>query len=189
MTESLTSNVLSFTTIKKISNTIDCAFFNDLFKNNAVVQINTYLKYYNDNLNVNTGTYIDLDTYNNVNTDLETFKRKFSKDCCFYGILEVYTKLWKGLWITFNQNYAFYDLSNNSARWHNDSMILNDIDKLKKYLKELQESSYFTDISVKSTLAILKPRYILYHKLYGIPANLSYNPEKMYLVDQQLLES
>lgn len=189
MTESLTSNVLSFTTIKTISNTIDCAFFNDLFKNNAVVQINTYLKYYNDNLNVNTGTRIDLDTYNNVNTDLETFKRKFSTDCCFYGILEVYTKLWKGLWITFNQNYAFYDLSNNSARWRNDSMILNDIDKLKEYLKELQESTYFTDISVKSTLATLKPRYVLYHKLYGIPANLAYDPEKMYLVDQQLLES
>jgi len=189
MTESLTSNVLGFSTIKTIANTIDCAFFNDLFKNNAVVQINTYLKYYNDNLNVNTGTYIDLDTYNNVNTDLETFKRKFSKDCCFYGILEVYTKLWKGLWITFNQNYAFYDLSSNSARWHNDSMILNDIDKLKDYLKTLQESSYFTDISVKSTLATLKPRYILYHKLYGMPANLDYDPEKMYLVDKKLLES
>lgn len=187
ITESLKSNVLSFTTIKTIPNTIDCAFFNDLFKNNAVVQINTYLKYYNDNLNVNTRTRIDLDTYNNVNTDLETFKKKFSADCCFYGILEVYTNLWKGLWITFNQNYSFYDLSANSAKWHNDSIILNDIDKLKDYLKKLQDSIYFTDISVKSTLATIKPRYALYHKLYGIPPNLAYEPEKMYLVDQQLL--
>ena len=187
ITESLRSNVLSFSTIKIIPNTIDCAFFNDLFKNNAVVQINTYLKYYNDNLNVNTRTHIDLDTYNNVNTSLETFKKKFSVDCCFYGILEVYTSLWKALWITFNQNYGFYDLSNNSARWHNDSLILNDIDKLKDYLKKLQESTYFTDITVKSTLATIKPRYALYHKLYGVPPNLAYEPEKMYLVDKQLL--
>ena len=185
-TESVRSNTLKFTTIKQISNNVDCAFFNDLFKNNAIVQINTYLKNYNENINVNTGVLISTDTYTTVNTLLETFKKKFSPTCCFYDILTIYSSLWKSLWAAYNQKYTFYDLSINSAAWHEDSIILHDIDKLTEYLKKIQEGVYFTEVSVKSTLATIKPRYAAYHKLYGIPPNLAYDPEKMLAIDKEL---
>ena len=184
--ESVFSNTLKFTTIKTISNNVDCAFFNDLFQNNAVVQINTYLKNYNDNINVNTGIRIDLDTYTSVNSNLETFKNTFSPTCCFYDILNVYSSLWKSLWAAYNQKYLFYDLSSNSAAWHADSIILHDVDKLNEYLKQVQEGLYFTEISVKSTMATIKPRYATYHKLYGVPNNLEYDPEKMLAIDKDL---
>lgn len=191
--ESMSSNFLYFKATPGVtppeppSNGCDCNYFNKLFNDNTIVQINTFLTNYNDNINVNTQTRIDLDTYNNYNVNLEKLKKSMDPTCCFYDILSTYEDIWKTLWVSYNQKYDYYDLVAKSAKWQDDSKILNNTDLLNEYIQKLKSNyTIIDDLTVTSTKATVKPRYARYFALYGIPENLEFDPEKMLQIDLEL---
>lgn len=190
--ESLSSNYLYFKATPGVippvpSNGCDCSLFNKLFKDNTIVQINTWLTNYNDNINVNTQTRIDLDTYNNYNVCLEKMKKSMDPTCCFYGLLSTYEDIWKTLWASYNQKYDYYDLLAKSNQWHEDSTILHNNDLLNEYIQKLKSNyKVLDDLIVTSAKATIKPRYARYFELYGIPENLEFDAEKMLQIDLEL---
>jgi hypothetical protein len=191
--ESLSSNFLYFKATHGVvlppvpSDGCDCNYFNKLFKDNTIVQINTWLTNYNDNINVNTHTRIDLDTYNDYNVNLEKLKKSMDPTCCFYGLLSIYEDIWKTLWASYNQKYDYYDLVTNSSRWKEDSNILNNSVLLKDYIKKLESTvAPLISITVTQKNLCVKPRYSRYFELYGIPENLEFDPEKMMQIDLEL---
>ena len=65
--------------------------------------------------------------------------------------------------------------------------MLYDIDKLKKYLAELIAPSVLGTINVDNIVAInIKPEYLLYHQVYGIPDNYIYDFAKLKLIKESL---
>jgi hypothetical protein len=191
--ESLSSNFLYFKATHGVvlppvpSDGCDCNYFNKIFKDNTIVQINTWLTNYNDNINVNTHTRIDLDTYNDYNVNLEKLKKSMDPTCCFYGLLSIYEDIWKTLWASYNQKYDYYDLVTNSSRWKEDSNILNNSVLLKDYIKKLESTvAPLISITVTQKNLCVKPRYSRYFELYGIPENLEFDPEKMMQIDLEL---
>jgi len=188
--ESLSSNYLYFKATPSVvpSDGCDCNFFNKIFKDNTIVQINTWLTNYNNNINVNTQTRIDLDTYNEYNVNLEKLKKSMDPTCCFYGLLSIYEDIWKTLWASYNQKYGYYDLVAKSGQWQDDSKILHNADLLNEYIQKLQKNMYIAEIVVTSSKATIKPRYARYFELYGIPENLEFDPEKMLQIDLALSE-
>jgi len=191
--ESLSSNFLYFKATPGVvlppvpSDGCDCNFFNKLFKDNTIVQINTFLTNYNDNINVNTQTRIDLDTYNNYNVNLEKLKKSMDPTCCFYDILNTYEDIWKTLWASYNQKYDYYDLVAKSGQWQDDSKILHNADLLNEYIQKLKSNhKVLDDLTVTSMKATVKPRYARYFEMYGIPENLEFDPEKLLQIDLEL---
>ena len=190
--ESRHSNYLYFSSnLTFSSGGFDCSLYNKLFKNNTIVQINTYLANYINSININTQTRIDLDTYNNIQTALGKLKLHMDPTCCFFNILDIYSNIWKALWAAYNQKMDFFDLSANSARWREDSIILHDNNLLQEFLKQLQSASTLKelDLTVTAEKAGIKPRYARYFELYGIPENLDFDPDKMLQIDIELSSS
>ena len=190
--ESLSSNFLYFKATPGVtppeppSNNCDCNYFNKLFKDNTTVQVNTFLTDYISNINVNTQTRINIDTYNDYNVCLEKLKNSMDPSCCFYEIIDIYQDIWKTLWASYNQKYDYYDLVAKSTQWKEDSIILHNNDLLNEYIQKLQKNMYIAEIAVTSSLATIKPRYARYFELYGIPENLEFDPEKMLQIDLEL---
>lgn len=192
--ESLSSNFLYFKATPGVtppppvipSDDCNCNYFNKIFNDNTIVQINTWLTNYNDNNNVNTYTRIDLETYNDYNVNLEKLKISMDPTCCFYEILNIYQDIWKTLSVSYNQKYDYYDLVTMSSRWKEDSKILHDTTLLQEYIKNLQKTTTIIEIKVDSMKACVKPRYARYFELYGIPENLEFDPEKLLQIDLEL---
>ena len=190
--ESLSSNFLYFKARPGVippeppSDGCDCNFFNKIFKDNTIVQINTWLTNYNNSVNLNTHTRIDLDTYNDYNVNLEKLKKSMDPTCCFYSILDIYQDIWKTLWVSYEQKYDYYDLLTNSSRWKEDSRILQDTTLLQEYIKNLQKTTTIIELKVDAMKACVKPRYARYFEMYGIPENLEFDPEKLLQIDLEL---
>lgn len=195
--ESLSSNYLYFQATPGVTppelpptepptNECDCNFFNKLFKDNTIVQVNTFLTDYISNINVNTQTRIDLDTYNDYNVCLAKLKKTMDPSCCFYEIIDIYQDIWKTLWVSYEQKHDYYSLVSSSAKWKEDSRILQDTTLLQEYIKNLEKTKTIIEIKVDAMKATVKPRYARYFELYGIPENLDFDPEKLLQIDLEL---
>jgi hypothetical protein len=170
-----------------VQNNCDCAFYNSLFKNNTIIQINNLLTNYNKNINVNNKVKIDLDTYNNYNISLEKIKTKIDSNCCFCNIINIYEDILKIIWASYNQKNNYFSLLASSSRWEEDSKILNNNELLHEFIKKLQNASpALFEISVTSDTIAFKPIYMRYIQLYGVPPNLEFDPEKMMKIDLEL---
>jgi hypothetical protein len=67
----------------------------------------------------------------------------------------------------------------NAENWRQDSIILRDPSKLSEYIEALNKSFRIMDLGITSSKAMIKPQYKIYHELYGIPTNLTYDPHLM----------
>jgi hypothetical protein len=66
---------------------------------------------------------------------------------------------------------------NNCEKYKEDSIILNDMSKLKEYIKQLQSSiNDATDMSIQAETLTVKPEYIKYIQLYGVPYKAMFDP-------------
>ena len=58
--------------------------------------------------------------------------------------------------------------------------ILNDMDRLMAYISGLRrQMSIFPDQEIQVIKAEIKPEYLRYIQLYGVPENLAWDPEKL----------
>jgi hypothetical protein len=94
--------------------------------------------------------------------------------------------IWKLLNFSFNIKNDFFDLQENSQQWQNDSLILHNVDLLNKYIDEMKNNVFFSNLNISCIEAKLKPRYELYHKLHGFPENFNYDPELLQNIDDTL---
>ena len=77
-------------------------------------------------------------------------------------------------------------LVSSSAKWKEDSRILQDTTLLQEYIKNLEKTKTIIEIKVDAMKATVKPRYARYFELYGIPENLDFDPEKLLQIDLEL---
>lgn len=153
-----------------------CDYYNNLIKDNSIIQVNTYLSNFIETINENTNTYINLDTYNSINIALNNLKMSIDSSSCFYNIINTYMSIWKILEVSFNKKQELFNLEQSSETWKQDSIILNNIKLLKEYMRELEQRTIFTEINVTTIPVLIKPQYSIYHELYGVPNNLHYDP-------------
>jgi hypothetical protein len=183
--ESLPSNYIHFTVIEKVQNNCDCAFYNSLFKNDTIIQINNLLTNYNTNIYSNNELYIDLDTYNNYNVCLKKIQQKIDSNCCFCNIINIYEDILKIIWASYNKRNDYFNLVEESKKWKEDSKILNDKELLQEFIKNM-ETTPLISITVNSINCMIKPQYLRYFELYGIPNNLEFDPIKLMEIDLEL---
>jgi hypothetical protein len=157
-----------------------------LFESNAFIQINTLIQNYTDPVNQNLQFQIDIDTFNDVKLQLYNFKKITDSTCCFYNIIDIYMNIWNLLNLLFKAKNDFFSLQESSQQWQNDSHILHNTDLLNEYINEMNNKIFFTNINVLCVDAIIKPRYKLYHELYGFPENFNYDPELLQKIDNSL---
>ena len=73
-----------------------------------------------------------------------------------------------------------------SEDWKKDSEILNNADKLREYVENLNKTISLFKLGIQSIAVELKQQYIIYHNLYGVPANLEYDPVLMKPILEEL---
>jgi hypothetical protein len=66
-----------------------------------------------------------------------------------------------------------------SQDWKKDSEILNNTNKLRQYIEEVNKTINLFKLDIQPIPVQLKQQYVVYHSLYGIPRNLDYDPALM----------
>jgi hypothetical protein len=159
----------------------NCNFYNTLFSSSVITQINNYVSTYIETIYEDSDINIPIDVFDELNMQLVELEDLFITDpsCCFFNIIDIYRNMLKLVKSAYdNKNLAKATLIN-SESWRNDSIILNDREKLQEYINNLSKSFYITSIDVTSTYANLKPQYQIYMQLYGLPENLEFDPYKL----------
>ena len=166
----------------------NCDMYNTLFQSNAITKINEYVLLYVSTIYEETDTYIPIDEYDELNADLVSLEDLFASDpsCCFFNVIDIYRNMLKIVKSAFdNKNLAKTTLIN-AENWRQDSIILNDPNKLREFIEALNKTFRILDLTVTASKATLKPQYTIYHELYGIPPNLEYDPHLMKPILEQL---
>jgi len=159
----------------------NCTFYNALFKSGVISVINNYVLLYISTIDEDTDTYIPLDVYDNFNAELMTLKDLFVVDpsCCFINIIDIYSNILTLVKFGFDKKNTLKQTLINTEKWHKDSIILNDRKKLAEYVSSLNKSFDIMQLTITASKLTLKPQYLIYHNLYGIPNSLKYDPVLM----------
>lgn len=162
------------------------SFYNNLFKDNTIIEINTLLlKYLDPN---STGlTQITVEKYNALLVNLAQLSKSIAPTCGFYNIIEIFKDILISLKHAFDCSVNLNTEIINSATWHNDSIILHSKTKLEEYINNLiSKKSILPEITGQAISVELKPQYVKYHELYGIPVNLDYDWIKLNEIERSL---
>ena len=160
----------------------NCDFYNSLFTSESISQINHHVTTYISTAYEPTDTYITIDEFNELNIGLENLRLLFETsneddvECCFSNIIDVYKNMLKIVKYAYDEKNLKQSTLVNSEQWKQDSIILNDRDKLKEFLESLQKSFSIIDLAVTAKKVTIKIQYQTYHDRYGIPNNLEYDP-------------
>lgn len=134
----------------------------------SISKINLYLEYLKNDEYDKVFTTLTTDITQEILYDLQLTKQNV--DECYHDVLNVYEKIFRSIRLFYFLYSEIYGDKNNCEKYKEDSIILNDIEKLKKYLTELQFNlNEITVVSVKADNLIIKEEYIKYIQLYGVP--------------------
>jgi hypothetical protein len=146
--------------------------------NTAVSNVVTLLASSNEKLlDVNDDTYnLSLEMYDNIKIDLETFKRTLDSECCLTELIDIFQYILTNLYQSSNikKLYLAEKITAESFRESHD--ILRDSVKLQKYLDDLKNNVFITNVDVVAQLMKLKSQFEIYIQLYGIPEYLNFDP-------------
>jgi hypothetical protein len=169
----------------------NCDFYNSLFANSTITQINSYVMTYISTAYEDTDIFIPIDEFDTLNISLENLKLLFvtngdEEECCFSNIIDIYRNMLKIVKYAFDNKIEKQTALINAESWRQDSITLRDSEKLKEYLEMLTKSFRILDLTITAPKATLKPQYTRYHELYGIPPNLDYDPQLMKQIFDEL---
>jgi len=82
--------------------------------------------------------------------------------------------------------YQYATLLDTQAKYAIDESILNDMEKLKKYLEGKRGMSIFPDCDVTVGYATLKPLYAMYVELFGFPEGCVFEVDKLAIAQSYL---
>jgi hypothetical protein len=157
----------------------DYITYNKLVTSKEFTYVNEQMKYIINTKDKSSNYQINIDDFNNINVQLQNIKKMIDPHCYFYNMIDLYMNIWKTIYFSFTTKNNMSAIEFNSEKWRQDSIILNDVDLLKKYLSEIQNTLNFPNVSIETNLAKIKPQYIIYHNLYGLPEDFEYDAEKM----------
>jgi hypothetical protein len=166
----------------------NCVFYNALFSSSVITKINNYVSTYIETIYQDTNTYIPIDIFHDLNIELISLENLFVSDpsCCFFNIIDIYRNMIKIVKTAYdNKNLAKSTLIN-AESWKNDSIILNDRDKLNEYIQNLSKNFFVTSVNITSVYANLKTQYQIYIQLYGLPENLDFDTDKLNNILKQI---
>jgi hypothetical protein len=170
------------------------AYYNEFMNNDSITQVNNVLKsFFNNQSNKKSiddpiSFAMSVSNYNELVIGLVELKKNVPPGSALYDIITLYTNLLDSLYQSSNLNLSLQGANGLVDEYKNDSIILNDVNRLQQYLTELNNSvNIFGTITVNSIEEpIVKEPYLSYHILHGIPYNLEYDTEKLFLIKESL---
>lgn len=158
-----------------IYNNKSSIYFEALMNDYSIHKINYFLQF------VRNDEYDKV--FNEINTDVTQKilyglnKLKTSVSDSFGDIIDLY----ESIFMSIKYFYFLYgEVKNNEAqclKYKKDSEILNDMEKLKEYINQQQNNmNLFTTLTVKSSKLDVKPEYLRYIELYGLPYKMIFDP-------------
>ena len=154
----------------------NCAFYNAIFNHPAIHEINGFVMHYISLAHEDSTFMIDLDTYNRLNIDLANLELLFECDESD-NLITLYKNMLFVVYHAFEDKYLKQSTLVASKKWEQDSIILNDREKLKEYLETLNNNYTLINLTITSLKLNVRPQYAIYHERYGVPQHLEYNPK------------
>jgi hypothetical protein len=159
------------------NNKCDCTLYNYISSNSAITQINAYVQTYITNINDPTSnTYINIDEFNTLNIGLVSLAEIIDPSCCFINVIDTFRNMLYVVKSGFDNKILAQSALTGAESWHQDSITLHDNTLLRDYLEKLSKSATVLSFSVTAPIIEIKPKYVIYHNLYGVPPNLNYDP-------------
>ena len=122
-------------------------------------------------------------TFQNISPDFEYNSNIFKV------YKETFHRVLEGLRKSIQLNNRLDDAKIELNHALNRASILDDMNKLKEYLKEKQNALYFADIKTQlKEMAVLKPQYQKYIETYGFPEGMIFESEKMAKIIVELIQ-
>jgi hypothetical protein len=162
------------------------SYYNNLLKNNTIINVNTYL--INHNINYNNpddNTFITADEYNKINTNLNKLSLKGSdaNSLVINDIINTYKSIFKSLYFAFMNKRNLKDNQTDLVNYKHDSTILRTPELLQEYIKKLMDARSktieFMSINIEAPMLLIGEEYLIYNDTYGVPPNYIYDPELM----------
>lgn len=131
--------------------------------------------------------FLKNDEYDNVFSELSTdetqkilyglYKLKTSVSDSFGPLIDLYESIFMSIKYFY---FLYSELKNNESqclKYKEDSEILNDIEKLKEYIKQQQlNMNSITSFTIQAQKLNIKPEYLKYIQLYGLPYKMIFDP-------------
>lgn len=140
----------------------------------AISKINAILEHLkNDEIDIAFAN-LTTDETQKILYDLHDIKQKVGE--CFHSIITMYQNIFKSIRYFYFLEGELRSQQTNCEKYKEDSTILNDIQKLKEYIAKMQLNiNSLTTVNVKSKNLNVKPEYVKYIQLYGLPHKVMFN--------------
>jgi hypothetical protein len=148
---------------------------NTIINDYSIDKINYFLQHLkNDNYDK---VFSELSTEDSQKILYGLYKLRTIVSDCFSELIDLYENMFMSI------KYFYFlhgELNNNELqcnKYKNDSEILNNIDKLKEYIKQMQLNlNAVTVVKINVSKLEIKPEYLKYIQLYGIPYKTIFDP-------------
>lgn len=159
--------------------------YNNILTSPIIAELNGYMS---DFVNLDYDklrTILTLQKIGEVSADLLTLKN--SMQACYQEVVASYEEMFRVLVFAINLQSQTDSVNALFESYKNDAITLRDPVLLQQYLNTVKNQiRLFSDITVTSTYAKIKPKYQEYHRLYGVPPNLFYNSALMAEIEARL---
>jgi hypothetical protein len=159
--------------------------YNNILTSPVISELNGYMSDFVNLDYANLSVILTLDKISQVSADLLTLKN--SMQACYQEVVSSYEEMFKVLVFSINLQTQSDSFKVLFEKYKKDAITLRDPVLLEEYINTIKNQiRLFSDITVTSTYAKIKPKYQEYHRLYGVPPNLFYNPALMAEIEERL---
>jgi hypothetical protein len=159
--------------------------YNNILTSPIIIELNGYMS---DFVNLDYDKLRSILTIQKIGQlTSELLSLKNSMQACYQEVVSSYEEMFKVLIFAMNVETQKQSISVLLETYKNDAITLKDPVLLQQYLNTIKnEIRLFSDITVTTTYAKIKPKYEEYHRLYGVPPNLFYNSALMAEIEERL---
>jgi hypothetical protein len=160
---------------------------NSIMNDNTIARINNYVINYNKLMSDPNATFtMDNETFNDLNIGLLRLNKKNdATENLIARNLLTYKNILKSMHQAFVKKQQYNDLTTASEGWKKDSEILKNTKLLREYLDKLVINNELSKaplmkIDVEMPFLMIKPEYLEYNRLYGVPVNGEYDQDLLF---------
>lgn len=163
-----------------------CTVFEYLKQFYGIIQIEKYIGLIKDDNYDDVFKELNIELIQKIRYDLVLLKNSFISDTG-PSIIDLYDNMFLSI-VEFY--YMYIEIENKNTlfeKYKNDSDILNNKQKLNDFLNESKTKlNTIAKIAVDAPKAVIKPEYLEYFKLYGLPNELGFDPFKLQEIIERL---
>lgn len=163
----------------------DLCVYNNILTSPIIIELNGYM---GDFVNLDFDKLRSILTIQKIGEiSAGLFALKNSLQACYQEVVEKLEEMFQVLVFAINLQSQSESINVLFEQYKNDAITLRDPVLLQQYLATVKNQiRLFSDITVTSTYAKIKPKYQEYHRLYGVPPNLFYNSALMTEIEERL---